>query len=118
MPINAQIPLQTQRPKIMSPGDLLSLKDLSTRAQMNEFQLSEAKANAPMQRKLSEIAMMKDQQAYEAELNTRRDKYSKEANEYVYNKALQVKATGASQEAIDRAVREAYQEILVVDPAK
>ena len=49
MPINAQIPLQVERPRFMTPADMLSLRDLQTRAQANEFNLEQARAMAPLQ---------------------------------------------------------------------
>lgn len=40
--IDASIPLQFKNPHIISPGELLSLKDLQTRSQLNQVQLEEA----------------------------------------------------------------------------
>jgi hypothetical protein len=42
MPVDASIPLRVERPRFVTPADLLSLKDLQTRAQMNQFNLQNA----------------------------------------------------------------------------
>src|SRR5690349_21381352 len=44
MPIDASIPLSVQQPKIISPADLLSLKDLSQRTQINEQEIQKKSA--------------------------------------------------------------------------
>ena len=44
MPIDASIPLSVQQPKIISPADLLSLKDLSQRTQLNEQEIQKKSA--------------------------------------------------------------------------
>ncbi len=41
MPIDASIPLQVKQPKLITPGELMSLQDLSTRNQLNQTSLQE-----------------------------------------------------------------------------
>lgn len=50
MPINAEIPLRVERPRFMTPGDLLSLRDLQTRSQLNQFNLEQAPEEARLRR--------------------------------------------------------------------
>lgn len=61
--MDTRIALQVQRPNIVSPADLLSLKDLQTRHQLNQFNLEQAPEEARLNRelKLSEIGLRKGQ---------------------------------------------------------
>lgn len=53
--IDASIPLQIQRPKLMNQADMLSLKDLSTRSQLNQVQLDQAQRSNQNQISLQDL---------------------------------------------------------------
>lgn len=55
MPIDPSIPLQVQSPKIMGPGDMLSLQNVSRQGQMQQVQLQEAQQGQEKKNMLRQV---------------------------------------------------------------
>lgn len=112
MPVNAQIPLQVQNPKFVGPGELLSLKDLATRAEANRFSLDQAKLMAPQTMRLNELKAMSEQNDMMEKMAKRRKELSSEVNTRAYTAYQAALATGASNEVAEAAKNKAWQDAL------